>query len=210
MKYFLILAVTLLTLNAIELDESRVKKEIGHMLVVGFKGESVDSNSQIIKDINQYELGGVILFDREYKNRTKTKNIRRKEQLIELTGNLKKFAKSPLFISVDQEGGRVVRLKRRYGFYAIPSAKTVSNLGKDGAKIIYAKQSRMIKESGINCNFAPVVDIAINPQNRVIVKLNRSYGELSDVIKYSKIMIEEQKRGYYECFKTLPWSRFIF
>ena len=183
MRFILLL---LMVTSLFGLDEAKVKKEIGHMLIVGFEDSHVDKDSKIIKQIQKYELGGVILFDRFYEDRNRTKNISSPKQLQALTSTLKKFAKKPLFIAVDQEGGKVARLKPKYGFIKIPSAYKVSQLPLKKAKSIYKKQAKMLHVNGINCDFAPVVDLAINPKNRVIVGLERSYSkDPSKVVQYA-------------------------
>ena len=176
------------------LNDDELKKMIGRMLIVGFDGESVDERSKIVKQIQKYNLGGVILFDRHFHDRTKTKNISSPQQLKTLTASLKSFAKKPLLISVDQEGGRVARLKPAYGFGATPSAKVVSEMDEYMTKHVYDSLAKTLKNSSINCDFAPVVDLALNPENSVIVGLNRSYGSSSkEVVKYSKIFINSLK-----------------
>ena len=180
MKIFFIIFIFLnLLLNAHQSDDIELKRMIGHMLVVGFDDEYVDENSEIIKQINKYELGGVILFDRFYIDREKTKNISSSKQLQTLTHALKKLSKKPLLISVDQEGGKVARLKPKYGFSEIPSAKNVALGSLTDAQKTYEKMSKMLQENGINCNFAPVVDLEVNPKNKVIVGLERSFGSSS-------------------------------
>ena len=192
MKYILILLLTILGLDA---NTQEMKKQIGRMLVVGFENEKIDKNSKIVKQIQKYDLGGVILFDKYYKKRKITKNISSPSQLQTLTTKLKEFSRRPLLISIDQEGGRVARLKPAYGFITIPSAKNISQMPLNKAKEIYDKQSKMLSKNGINCNFAPVVDLDINPKNRVISGLERSFGNSSkEVTKYAKLLIDAQKR----------------
>ena len=175
------------------------------MLIVGFAESNVTQDSKIIKQIQKYDLGGVILFDREYKDRTKPKNILSKTQLKELTSKLQSFSNKALLISVDQEGGRVARLKKRHGFSAIPSAKTVANIDEEGARIIYAKLARELQESGVNCNLAPVVDLEANPKNSVIVGLERSFGDAQSATKYARIVIDElKKRKVLSVLKHFP------
>jgi len=175
-------------------NDDKLKKMIGRMLIVGFDGDSVDENSTVAKAIQKYELGGVILFDRHFNDRSKTKNISSPEQLQTLTSSLRSFAKKKLIISVDQEGGKVARLKSAYGFDATPSAKVVSEMDGYMTKHVYGSLAKILKSNGINCDFAPVVDLAINPQNSVIVGLNRSYGaDPKEVVKYSKIFINSLK-----------------
>ncbi|MEA3371935.1 MAG: glycoside hydrolase family 3 N-terminal domain-containing protein, partial [Campylobacterota bacterium] len=184
----------------------QLKKEIGHMLILGFTDEDINENSQIVKDIQKYELGGVILFDRFYDERSKTKNISSPHQLQRLTKKLKMFAKRELFIAVDQEGGKVARLKPEYGFTETPSAFELSKTPLKNARDIYARQSHMLKNAGINLNFAPVVDLAINPKNEVIVALERSFGtDSSRVSSFAEVMIEEQrKKGVTSVLKHFP------
>jgi beta-N-acetylhexosaminidase len=191
LKYFALLLLTFLSLNATPNDDETVKKEIGHMLVVGFEDDSVDANSSIVKDLQEYELGGVILFDRFYSDKTKTKNISSPAQLQNLTKQLKSFAPKPLLISIDQEGGKVARLKPAYGFEAIPSAQKIAQMPQEKAREIYKTQAKMLKENGINCDFAPIVDLAIEPKNSVIVGLERSYGDTNAVTKYAAVFMQE-------------------
>jgi beta-N-acetylhexosaminidase len=161
------------------------------MLVMGFNDASVDENSSIVKDLQEYELGGIVLFDKFYTDKNKTKNISSPAQLQNLTKQLKSFAIKPLLISIDQEGGRVARLKPIYGFEQIPSAQQVSQMPEEEARAIYKTQAKMLKENGINCDFAPVVDLAIEPKNTVIFGLERSYGDTNAVTKYASIFMEE-------------------
>jgi beta-N-acetylhexosaminidase len=146
------------------------------MLVIGFDEESVDDKSEIIKQIQKYELGGVILFDRFYEDRNRTKNIRSPKQLQLLTQKLKNASKKPMMISVDQEGGKVQRLKSSYGFIDTKSAADIAKGSLNEAKTAYAHLANVLHVSGINCDFAPVVDLAVNPKNYVIYGLKRSYG----------------------------------
>ncbi|MEA2073485.1 MAG: glycoside hydrolase family 3 N-terminal domain-containing protein [Campylobacterota bacterium] len=206
MKTFLLLITFVLTLNATTIDDNALKKMIGRMLVVGFDSEKIDENSQIVQDMIEYSLGGVILFDRDYKDRNRTKNVSSPAQLKKLTSDLQKFTNKPLFISVDQEGGKVARLKPKYGFSKIPSAHKVSSMNLKDAQNIYKTQSKMLQNAGINMNFAPVVDLNINPKNRVIVGLERSFGsDVSKVVAFSKTIIEEQRvHGVISVLKHFP------
>ncbi|NPA60239.1 MAG: hypothetical protein GXO30_07240 [Epsilonproteobacteria bacterium] len=196
MRYIFMFLCLFLALDAVVLqpNDEELRKQIGRMVIVGFEDEYVDENSSIVKDIQKYDLGGVILFDRFYNDRNKTKNISSPKQLKTLTKALKTFAKKPLIIAIDQEGGKVARLKPKYGFLKIPSAKSISKVSDAKAKDIYIKQAKMLKDAGINCDFAPVVDLERNPKNKVIVGLERSYGASSEVVsEYAKIFINSLK-----------------
>lgn len=192
MKIVFLLIGLLSVLNA-NISDAELKKMIGQMLIVGFDGKNVDKNSQIVKDINSYNLGGVILFDKDYKHKDKTKNISSKIQLKKLINNLKRYTNKDIFISVDQEGGFVARLKPKYGFDDIKSAQDISMGTLKDASYVYNKEALMLNEVGINMNFAPVVDLAVNPQNKVIVGLKRSYGsDVKKVVSFASIVIEKQ------------------
>ncbi len=162
---------------------------IGHMLIVGFDGLELSKESQIIKDINEYELGGVILFDVNYYDQKKQKNISSKAQLQKLTSSLKILTNKKLIIAIDQEGGKVARLKPKYGFDATPSAKAVATMDAYMSKNIYNALATTLKQSGINCDFAPVLDLELS-QN-MIAKKHRSYGsDPKSVTLYAEIAIE--------------------
>ena len=194
------------SLLATSMNDENLKKMIGHMLIVGFPDSKVDKNSQIIKDINTYELGGVILFDIFYSDRSKQKNISSPKQLQKLTSQLQTLSNHKLLISVDQEGGRVARLKPTYGFEAFPSAKNISQDSLLNAQKNYQNMSTMLQKNGFNCNFAPVVDLEINPANKVIVGLERSFSKSSaNVSSYAQVQIKEQKRaGVISVLKHFP------
>lgn len=206
MKYILILLLCIMSLDAKDISDEKLKQLIGRMLVVGFDESSVTKESQIAKDIVRYDLLGVILFDKFYNDRSKTKNISSPEQLKKLTSQLQSFSKRPLLISVDQEGGKVARLKESYGFESFLSAKEVSKLSKQDAKTMYDGLSKMLHANGINCNFAPVVDLAVNPKNKVIVGLERSYGADADkVSEYAGVFIDSLKEhGVISVIKHFP------
>lgn len=194
-----------LSLHAMPSDAT-LKKMIGHMLVIGFDDAAIDAQSSIVKELQTYELGGVILFDRFYRESSHIKNISSPAQLYELTKQLKRYAKSPLLIAIDQEGGKVARLKARDGFEEFPSATALSKTSPEHAKKVYTQMARILKEEGITCDFAPVVDLALNADNQVIFKLERSYGKESHrVAMYANIFIEAlHQQGIISVLKHFP------
>lgn len=203
---FLLLFLSLISSLLALPNDAELKKMIGHMLVVGFDEATINAQSPIVKELQTYELGGVILFDRFYKERNRTKNISSPEQLKELTKQLKHYANKPLLISIDQEGGRVARLKPSYGFTEIPSAFALSKTSLEHAKTVYASMAQMLSQNGINCDFGPVVDLAVNEKNSVIVGLERSYGKESETVtQYAKVFIDALKsKGVISVLKHFP------
>ncbi|WP_419776882.1 glycoside hydrolase family 3 N-terminal domain-containing protein [Malaciobacter marinus] len=185
-----------LNVFANSLDENLVKKQIAKMLIVGFDKAKIDNSSQIVKDIKKYQLGGVILFDKNLQDKSKSKNIISFEQVKKLTQSLQNLVDYELIISIDQEGGKVQRLKKEYGFIETLSANDISKLSLNKVRQEYKSLALQLSELGINLNFAPVVDLAINPNNKVITKLNRAYStNVNEVVKYAKILIQEQEKN---------------
>ncbi|MGA1933130.1 glycoside hydrolase family 3 N-terminal domain-containing protein [Arcobacter sp. YIC-464] len=204
------LFVLTLLISSLFANENYSKKQIENMIakmvVLGFNGTDVSSNDKIYKDIKNYNLGGVILFDKDPNDKTKRKNIVNPTQLKTLTSKLQSIKKDKLLISIDQEGGIVQRLKPAYGFTYTSSAQKVSSMGEGFARQQYQTLAKQLKENGINLNFAPVVDLAVNSKNKVIYKLKRSYGkDPNEVVKYASIFVEEsRKQGVISVLKHFP------
>ncbi len=189
-------------------EDSKLEHLAGGMLMVGFFGTEAPRDSMICRAIHHYHLGGVILFDRDPTDPKRPKNIRDKDQLRRLTRQLQ--ACSPdgrLLIAVDEEGGAVQRLKKKQGFYgAYPRASNVAKKGEPYAKRTYAHMARELADVGINFDLAPVVDLALNPKNRVIVGWGRSYGkDPATVSRYAGIFIRQMHRqGILTSLKHFP------
>ena len=137
-----------------------LREKIGQLLVSGFEGTSV--NSEIEKLIIEKGIGGVILFERNYKN---------PEQLTDLLHDMQSLAISknglPLFISVDQEGGRVSRLKKP--FSSFPFQSVLARAGLEDLAFRFGQGlGAELKSVGVNIDFAPVLDINTNPENPII------------------------------------------
>jgi len=187
----------------VSLDE-----KIAQMFMVGFFGTSAPQNSQICKDIQDYNLGSVILFDYNPTDKTKPKNISSKAQVAKLTSQLQKCSKNHnLLIAVDQEGGKVQRLKARYGFYGkFPKAKDAILMPREKMLEIYTSMAKELKSVGINYDLAPVVDLDINPKNYVIHRLGRSFGKDPRVVAmYANEFINAMhKYGVLTSLKHFP------
>ncbi len=185
----------------------RLERMIGRMVIIGFDAKTLEADSAFVRELRRYTPGGVILFDRDYRDRNRTKNIASAAQLRTLTDQLQTYAAAPLMIAVDQEGGKVQRLKPAYGFIDTPSAKSVGE--KDNpvyAKKVYGALANELSEEGINVDFAPVVDLAVNPDNFVIYRLERSYGRSPEkVAKYAGIFSDAlREKGIVPVLKHFP------
>jgi beta-N-acetylhexosaminidase len=156
--------------------ELNLKEKIGQLLMVGIPDTYISLEvEQLIRD---YGVGGIILFERNYISPLQLEALCSSMQYLAA----KNRATIPLFIAVDQEGGRVVRFKE--GFTIPPAAAELGQYGS--ARMVYNTFSQLAKELktvGINMDLAPVLDINTNPDNPVIG--DRAYG--SDPQKVQEI-----------------------
>ena len=153
-----------------------LKTMIGQMLVIGFPGTSVEEEwpARIAEMIGRGDIGGVLLLG---------DNIESPEQLLALTEALRGAGGTlPPLIAVDQEGGAVQRLSPYKGFLGAPAAKTVAGTDVETAYTLYAEQARQLAAEGITVNFGPVADLDLNPDNPIIGRLARSYGDRPEVV----------------------------
>jgi beta-N-acetylhexosaminidase len=181
--------------------------EIGQMIMVGFRGLRITDRDFIIKDIRERYIGGVILFDYDVPTRSLSRNIESPEQLRSLTAALQKASLSPLFIAVDQEGGQVSRLKEKAGFPATVSQEYLGELNDPRTTLRQAESiASALSAGGINLNFAPVVDLNINPDNPIIGKLKRSFSARPDIVtRHALIVIESHhEKGILTAIKHFP------
>ena len=162
---------------------TELEQKIGQMLLIGFRGLELQENNPIIEDVRARNLGGVVLFDYDVGAQTPARNIHSPEQVQRLVASLQNLASEPLFIGIDQEGGKVSRLKERYGF---PPSVSAQYLGKLDQVEVTQKHAELtaqtLAEMGINLNFAPAVDLNIYPENPIIGKVERSFSADPDVV----------------------------
>ena len=135
-----------------------IDEKVGQLIIGGFENTQVSENE--IKLIESYKLGGLILFKR---------NIINYDQTLDLLNELKSINsknKLPLFLSIDEEGGRVSRLSDIF-----KNLKPASSLGLNKESLAYKYgqvQALKLKALGLNLNFSPVLDVNSNPNNPVI------------------------------------------
>jgi beta-N-acetylhexosaminidase len=171
--------------NNIQIDpiEDRIKsmsleEKIGQLLIVGFEGTEI--NQEIISFIEKLKVGGFILFSRNIEDENKT---------LKLLNNIKEANSDndiPLFLSIDEEGGRVSRLPK--AFKRLPESIKLGNKNDKEISYNYGKiLGERVKALGFNVDFAPVLDINSNPKNPVIG--NRAFGSTVDIVVSNGIQV---------------------
>ncbi len=170
---------------------------IGQMLMVGFRGTEVDEKHHLNRDIVDYNLGGVVLYEYDMLLKKRPRNIESDTQLLALNTKLQSLSTTPLLISVDEEGGKVTRLKKRYGFKVAPSAAYLGEINNPDSTKFWAEQTaQKLKRYKINLNFAPVVDVNVDPQSPAIGAIERSYSEIPQMVSQHAEIVVKSHRDY--------------
>jgi len=177
---------------------------LGQMFVAGFRGCEIGPDHWIVTALARDRLGGVVLFERNVDGTEQ--NIRSPQQLRQLIHDLRHHAVIAPFIAIDQEGGQVCRLKERAGFGPSRSAAELAKEGVAATERFAARMAAELANCGINLNFAPVVDLDLNPANPIISRFQRSFGaEPMTVAAHARAFVEAHHRhGIGCCLKHFP------
>ena len=163
--------------------------KVGQLLMIGIHGKTLNDDAKFM--LNEYRVGGIILFDR---------NMESKDQVKSLITDINKTGKSagltPLFIGIDQEGGAVARMEDQ--LIKVPPAE---ELGKEPIEqaVSLAKQSGTeLKDLGFNINFAPVADLGLT--------YGRSFStNPDDVVRYASAVGKAyNEAGLWYSYKHFP------
>ena len=150
-----------------------VEEMAGAMLMVGFEGTSAPRS--VLDAVAAGRLGGVILFDRG-RGGAAFHNIVSPGQVKALTSSLQAVAPRPIFVAVDQEGGKVRRLKTERGFLPLPSAESMGRMPADEVRNLGLRAGREMTSLGINVDLAPVVDVRLSSRSPGLGDAGRLFG----------------------------------
>lgn len=175
----------------INIEELSLEEKIGQMLIIGMDTNYI--TDRIKNMIQKYKIGGIILY---------RKNFKSYDSMVKLINELKELNKNnkiPMFIAIDQEGGRVNRMPKELKNLPAANKKDIE-LVKNTAQIT----AKMLYESGFNMNFAPVMDIKRFSENHVVG--DRAFGEnKDDVSKYAiEYMKQLQQNNIISVIKHFP------
>ena len=144
-----------------------LEQKVGQLFFCSFRKDEQNlpvtvCNESIANTIKQYHIGGVVLFG---------ENIDTEQQTKQVIADIKKHSDIPLFIGVDEEGGRVSRLHAsgKMQVADVPTAKEIGDTNDTNVSYEYAKTiGSELKELGFDVDFAPVADVNTNAYNIVI------------------------------------------
>lgn len=170
-----------------------VAREVGQLVIGSLPGPSVPVEFQAL--IREFGMGGVTLFRR---------NIEGPEQVAELSRELRGLVRdSPLWVAVDQEGGRVARLRSPFTEWP-----PMASLGRSGDEALCARFARALaaelRAVGVTLDYAPVLDVHTNPANPIIGDRALSH-DADTVARMGTVIIRElQQAGVAACGKHFP------
>jgi len=162
----------------VQTSENTLTEQIGQMLLFGWNGETEEerlgAGPHALRLIDEFAVGGIILMGRNAASAAQVRST-----ISELQARNAAAERPPLFVAVDQEGGRVQRL-RPPDFTDFPFAKEIGDTGDpENARAFASAIAYELSSVGINWDFAPVLDVNNNPDNPVIG--SRSYSEDADI-----------------------------
>lgn len=163
--------------------------KVGQLLMIGIHGTTLNDDAKFM--LNEYRVGGIILFDR---------NMESKDQVKTLIADINKASKSagltPLFLGIDQEGGAVARMEDQ--LIKVPPAEELGNSPIEQAASLAKQSGAELKDLGFNINFAPVADLGLT--------YGRSYSTNPDeVVRYAGAVGKAyDEAGLWYSYKHFP------
>ena len=163
--------------------------KVGQLMMIGIHGKTLNDDAKFM--LNEYRVGGIILFDR---------NMDSKDQVKTLITDINKAGKSagltPLFIGIDQEGGAVARMDDK--LIKVPPAEEVGKEPIEKAASLAKEVGTELKDLGFNINFAPVADLGLT--------YGRSYSTNPDeVVRYAGAVGKAyDEAGLWYSYKHFP------
>ena len=176
------------------MEKISLKHAAGQLLIAGFEGTQLPI--PLMGALAKGEVGGVILFSRNFESRAQIETLTREIHAIP--------APFPIWIGIDQEGGKVQRISESLGSARIPAALDIAQTTPQNAHDIALHTGEDLRSLGFDINFAPVLDIHTNPQNPIIA--TRAFGTTPEqVIEFAlPTMHGLMDAGIIPCGKHFP------
>lgn len=173
--------------------------KIGQMILIGMPKSEVDP--LVLDEVKKGKVGALIFFEKNIPNKPNAFAA-----VKSMTWTYQKAASIPLFICIDQEGGKVNRLKEKYGFTrSITAAALGKSKSLDSVRFYADATAATLAGLGFNVNFAPCVDLAIT-ENTVIYKPERAYSANEDTVAMmaKEVVKMHRKYGVLTSLKHFP------
>lgn len=199
MKLFYSLILGALFASTVNAQTDSLSLKIGQMILIGFADTKVDES--VLKEVRDGKVGSIIMFE---KNIPKTNSYLALKKIL---WTYQQVAPIPLFIAIDQEGGKVNRLKEKYGFpRSISAMQAGKNVSLDSVRFYGQSTAATLAGLGINVNFAPVVDLSSNPTNPIIAKVERAYSANEDTVALmaKEVIAAHRNVGVLTVLKHFP------
>ena len=204
---FFLVAIVLLCFLGFNVSEAQtsLRRKLGQMVMVTFVGDSLEKSTASIdtmkSDLDNGLVSGTTFF-------TWSNNLLRPSQILHLTNQLQHRSAVPLLIATDEEGGQVARLGSSNGFGPTPSAYQMGTQvnSESYTRGIAATMAGWFIQTGINVDFAPVVDVNVNPNSPAIGALGRSFSSnpLTVAANAGWFIDEFHKRSLFTTLKHFP------
>lgn len=179
----------------------------GRMLMVGVRGGTMEDprTREDVAACKQAGVGGVVLFATDL-GEGGDRNIHHPEQVRRLASELRHELGADLIIGIDQEGGRVARLRPERGFEPHVSAASFGRMDTFSQRAQARAQAKQLAGLGIDLNFAPCVDLLVNPDCPVIAGKDRAFSrDPAIAAACARVWIDEHARfGVRSCLKHFP------
>lgn len=189
-----------ININAQNAREDLLRKKIGQMIMVGVYGPFLYLQDSLKYDLQHRSLGGVIYYGYNVLNPQQVKNL---SDSIRLAA-----PEIPPFIAIDQEGGNVARLTSTNGFSKTYTAYRLGSIFKaeDSTRAQASRMAGWLNKCGISVNFAPVVDVRVNPRSPGLASKERLFSGSPDSVYYhSSWFIDEfHKKNILTSLKHFP------
>lgn len=183
--------------------DNNLSAMIGQMLMFGMRGQHLADDPEIAKMLTEGKAGGIILFYTH--GNIVPYNLADRNQITSLINELNTASRYPLFIGIDQEGGKVQRLSSKNGFKDYPTAYELGKLDDEHTYQTAKEIAAELKSCGFNVNFAPCVDLH-NAKSPAIGAKGRAFHEtaietINHAYAYAKAM---KKSGIVPALKHFP------
>ncbi len=179
-----------------KLTKQEIKNKLASLFIFNIHGKKLGKIAK--RFIEKYKPGGIIIMS------PNVKDVKTLKQLINQIRKVYNNKSDPLMplIAIDQEGGRVKRIKK--GIPQFPSAMEAANKGEEYVYNLAQKTNKALFDIGININFAPVADVLINKRNKVIGNRAFSSDETIAAKMVKSYLKGAIKTGIITCAKHFP------